>query len=237
MIIDGETRLNRDFVRMKIACRGINKVPPSTESTLGLNVYDFFFERESDSSEDEANLRGAEEVRLPENQPSPKKQRTVHTMPGASDPKAGPTRMDGSSQQEGKQVNAGDRRKDTVNRNYGSAPGKLFGGNIFVKQMGSKSEVGGGGGGTSSNMNKDMGTPEVAANFHDPLSGDDVIPAATYEPYKDITEEDSGEATDSNDFEERVNKVLGMRLILQKIGISTGWLGVNSLRLVTSLRD
>jgi len=46
MAIDEGTRFNRDYVRVKIACRNVELVPPSAECTLGMYLYDFFFERE-----------------------------------------------------------------------------------------------------------------------------------------------------------------------------------------------
>lgn len=59
MLIDESTRFNSEFVRVKIACRDDNEVPESTEGTLGLFVYDFFFELESpDLQEGEAQKIG-----------------------------------------------------------------------------------------------------------------------------------------------------------------------------------
>ena len=50
MAIDEGTRFSKDFVRVKIACRNIDLVPSSAESTLGLFLYDFF-ERELSQEE------------------------------------------------------------------------------------------------------------------------------------------------------------------------------------------
>jgi len=44
--IDEKTRFRHDYVRVKIACRDITKVPRTVESTLGLVLHDFTFERE-----------------------------------------------------------------------------------------------------------------------------------------------------------------------------------------------
>ncbi|CAN6296870.1 unnamed protein product [Urochloa humidicola] len=44
--IDESTRFKPEFVRIKIACRDIYSVPDSAESTLGMYLYDFFFELE-----------------------------------------------------------------------------------------------------------------------------------------------------------------------------------------------
>ena len=47
MVIDESTRFNREFVRVKIACRNVDLVPASAECALGLFLYDFFFEKET----------------------------------------------------------------------------------------------------------------------------------------------------------------------------------------------
>lgn len=44
--IDEKTRFRANYVRVKIACRDIHKVPKTAESTLGIYLYDFTFERE-----------------------------------------------------------------------------------------------------------------------------------------------------------------------------------------------
>lgn len=44
--IDEKTRFGVDYVRLRIACRDITKVPKTTEGVLGLTLYDFSFERE-----------------------------------------------------------------------------------------------------------------------------------------------------------------------------------------------
>ena len=46
LLIDESTRFNRDFVRLKIACRDVNLVPPSAECSLGMLLYDFYFEKD-----------------------------------------------------------------------------------------------------------------------------------------------------------------------------------------------
>ena len=53
MVIDESTRFNRDFVRIKLACRDVELVPPSAECALGMYLYDFFFERESPVENDQ----------------------------------------------------------------------------------------------------------------------------------------------------------------------------------------
>lgn len=44
--IDEKTRFRHDYVRMKIACRDVTKVPRTAESALGMSILDFHFERE-----------------------------------------------------------------------------------------------------------------------------------------------------------------------------------------------
>ena len=76
LIIDESTRFNRDYVRMKIACRNIDLVPPSAECSLGLFLYDFFFERETPTDDSHDKLQTQVDVG-DEGQPSPKKPRTT----------------------------------------------------------------------------------------------------------------------------------------------------------------
>ena len=44
--IDVKTRLRPDYVRVRIACRDVTKVPRKALGTLGLCLHDFIFERE-----------------------------------------------------------------------------------------------------------------------------------------------------------------------------------------------
>lgn len=46
MEIDEWSRYRVDYVRLKIACRDVSKVPKSAESGLGMSIFDFGFERE-----------------------------------------------------------------------------------------------------------------------------------------------------------------------------------------------
>uniref|UniRef100_A0A804PM44 Uncharacterized protein n=1 Tax=Zea mays TaxID=4577 RepID=A0A804PM44_MAIZE len=54
--IDERTRLRNEYVRARIACRDVTVVPGVVEGSLGLFLYDFFFEREIHSEEDEQFL-------------------------------------------------------------------------------------------------------------------------------------------------------------------------------------
>jgi hypothetical protein len=44
--IDERSRFRADYIRVKIACRDLQKVPNIAEGTLGLCIHDFGFERE-----------------------------------------------------------------------------------------------------------------------------------------------------------------------------------------------
>ena len=43
-------------MRARIACRDVSAVPGVVESSLGLFLYDFFFEREIHTEEEEQNI-------------------------------------------------------------------------------------------------------------------------------------------------------------------------------------
>jgi hypothetical protein len=82
MEIDEKTRFNQEFVRLKIACRDVSLVPESAESTLGVYIYDFFFELEEQEKVKNKEQKIAEKV--PVEQPSPKKPRMEGEAPGGS---------------------------------------------------------------------------------------------------------------------------------------------------------
>jgi hypothetical protein len=44
--IDEKTRVRNEYVRVRIAYRDVSVVPCTVESSLGLFIYDFHFERE-----------------------------------------------------------------------------------------------------------------------------------------------------------------------------------------------
>jgi len=62
MEIDEESRFRYDYVRLKIACRDISKVPKTAEGTLGLYIIDFEFEREIPDGKGERMLRNGIKV-------------------------------------------------------------------------------------------------------------------------------------------------------------------------------
>jgi len=103
MAIDEQTRFSRDYVRIKIACRNVELVPPSAEGTLGLYIYDFFFDREYSQEEQLGDQTAAGEVDIPDIYPSPKKPRTESININASSSKAGNGQNLGNTTLQGKQ--------------------------------------------------------------------------------------------------------------------------------------
>jgi hypothetical protein len=79
--IDEGTRYNAEYVRIKIACRDVLEVPQVAEGNLGLNIFDFHYERET--MDREKGDKHKEGVRISDygSRPSPKKQKTSHATP------------------------------------------------------------------------------------------------------------------------------------------------------------
>jgi hypothetical protein len=73
--IDEKSRLRPEFVRMRIACRDITKVPRKAKGTLGLAIHYFIFEREVQQSESGRVLSSGIRVGESDTQPPPKKQK------------------------------------------------------------------------------------------------------------------------------------------------------------------
>lgn len=73
METDEKTRFRMEFVRMKIACRDITRVPRVAEGTLGLNVHDFIFEREVQAKDTVKVLSSGIKVGDNDTQPPSKK--------------------------------------------------------------------------------------------------------------------------------------------------------------------
>ncbi|CAL4921903.1 unnamed protein product [Urochloa decumbens] len=74
--IDEGTRFKQEFVRVKIACRDVELVPPCAEGALGLDIYDFYFELEEPDRLDTNKQKQAIPAEDADTQPSPKKMRT-----------------------------------------------------------------------------------------------------------------------------------------------------------------
>ncbi|CAO2141448.1 unnamed protein product [Urochloa humidicola] len=84
MIIDEKTRTKGDYVRMRIACRDAKKVPASVEGTLGLKIFDFFFEREVLYEEQPDEAKIGVQADEPSGQPNPKRVRTSGEKEGST---------------------------------------------------------------------------------------------------------------------------------------------------------
>jgi hypothetical protein len=72
--IDEKARFRVDYVRMKIACRDITKIPKTAEGVLGISLYDFGFEREIVEDGNEKVLKSG--IKGTDEQPSSKKAKT-----------------------------------------------------------------------------------------------------------------------------------------------------------------
>lgn len=73
MEIDEATRFRYDYVRMRIAYRDITKVLRTAQSTSGMFIHEFTFEREVVVEENQRTLRSAVKVGEKDHQPSTKK--------------------------------------------------------------------------------------------------------------------------------------------------------------------
>jgi hypothetical protein len=70
MEIDESTRFRHDYVRMRIACQDVTKVPRTAQSTLGLFIHEFTYEREVEVEENEKMFKGG--IRVSSNDQQPK---------------------------------------------------------------------------------------------------------------------------------------------------------------------
>ena len=75
--IDEESRFNYDYVRLRIACRDVARVPKTAESRLGMYLMDFGFEREVLIEGTEKMLKSGIKV-TDENHPPAKKSKPDH---------------------------------------------------------------------------------------------------------------------------------------------------------------
>lgn len=118
--IDEKTRFRLDYVRMKIACRDVFKVPKTAESTLGLFLHDFTFEREVYEENKEKVLKSGIKV-SESDQPPFKKFRSDEENTSHSHAE--------TTELAGKKLSNVDCRKDERNnrndKTYNSAPPKL----------------------------------------------------------------------------------------------------------------
>lgn len=77
--IDEGTRYRYDYVRMRIACRDVTRVPKTAEGTLGLYIIDFGYEREIPEDRSERTLKSG--IKITEDaRPPPKKSKADSTF-------------------------------------------------------------------------------------------------------------------------------------------------------------
>jgi hypothetical protein len=95
MEIDEKIRFRADYVRVKIACRDVHKVPRTAEGTLGIYLHDFIFEREIQEGQTIKTLNSG--IKITEKGPEPKK------LKAGDQPKT--LQLGGPSNQSGSQIN------------------------------------------------------------------------------------------------------------------------------------
>ena len=201
LLIDESTRFNRDFVRLKIACRDVNLVPPSAKCSLGMLLYDFYFEKDEPVEDNQDMLKTKIQVDSADGrQPSVKKMKTSQT----------------SGDVVGTGVDAQTSLGENVSSTYGKSGGK------DVKWGGSPIKLSSSAPGkfnfaihnvVSKMKNKQdllPGESQQDPNSLTSLSQDEVIPAATYDPRGEADAEVSEENSDTScDYEREVMKVMG----------------------------
>lgn len=76
--IDEGTRYRYDYVRLRIACRNVSKVPKTAKGTLGMYIIDFGFEREIMEEGNERMLRSG--IKVTEDSQPPQKKSKADTV-------------------------------------------------------------------------------------------------------------------------------------------------------------
>lgn len=170
--IDESTRFNRDFVRVKIACRNVDLVPPSAECNLGLYIYDFFFKREALQEDNMINLGVADSMENPETQASPKRPRTYYHGPSDSGTKTSKGKDPVTDSFQGKQHCRTGSVVDVAVRLSRSAPSKLM-----------------------MNKVKTQFPNLVEKDSEDHMGVEEAIPVATYVPIVEDLSDDSDSST------------------------------------------
>lgn len=129
--IDEKTRFRHDYVRVRIACRDITKVSRSAESTLGIYLHDFIYEREVEVEGTDQNLNSGIMISDREQPPSAKKFK-------ADDKNGKGSHAISSDKVSGKMVVQGSRTdggKGQAPNLTMSAPSKLGGKNLYVSKQ------------------------------------------------------------------------------------------------------
>ncbi|KAG2588383.1 hypothetical protein PVAP13_5NG221881 [Panicum virgatum] len=139
---------------MKIACRDVLAIPKTTESTLGMFIYDFHFELEDQLTSGGAKHMSGVKIIEHDGQPSPKKQKMDQSKMGPRAPKEGPSVFDGKVSEAKHTQKKGDA-DELLERLVRSAPDKVM-------------ACGG-------DMNDEISSTRD-------MEMEEAIPAATYEP-------------------------------------------------------
>jgi hypothetical protein len=71
--IDEGTRYRYDYVRLRIACRDVARVPKTAKGTLGMYIIDFGFEREVFEVTGERVLKSGIKLKSNDSQPPAKR--------------------------------------------------------------------------------------------------------------------------------------------------------------------
>lgn len=95
MEIDEGTRYRYDYVRLKIACRDVARVPKNAEGVLGLCVIDFGFEREMAKNSEGKSLKSGIKIN---DDPQPPPKRNKYDMESVK-PSSGARNSDGTPAQ------------------------------------------------------------------------------------------------------------------------------------------
>ncbi|TVU24463.1 hypothetical protein EJB05_26904, partial [Eragrostis curvula] len=82
--IDERSLYKQDYVRIKIACKDVTKVPPSTEGAIIPHMYDFFFEREVTMPSKPREIDIKISTSAQGEQPTPKKKKTNNVEEGST---------------------------------------------------------------------------------------------------------------------------------------------------------
>lgn len=117
--VDKENLSKNNFVRVKIGCRDVTKVPAVVDGLLNLHWYDYSFQREV-AQEGYTNVAGIKWIRVEgekdkEDKPSPKKLKTINSTQGNNNTEARTSKGSGSGG--GKQQSnegGGEQMVDTI---------------------------------------------------------------------------------------------------------------------------
>ncbi|CAL4952032.1 unnamed protein product [Urochloa decumbens] len=192
--IDESTRFKPEYVRMQIACRDLKEVPASAEGTLGLNIFDFYFVLEEQKENPSEKLKAAVPVGEQDAQPNLKKPRTEESAPAREREPQQQAYNNVSKSNTGDTGISGGKACE-VGKFPGSAPAKV---NCVPNEAPKPGTY------TAEDL------VEMSRKLNQERHGEEIIPAATYEPSKDTMGEESGEGSgNSNDFANQAYSILG----------------------------